>query len=481
MTGWFLDVDWLRQIVPGQPLMRFNTGLSLFLLALASVAPRAVRTMAAMLAAAIGGVVLAEYAFDIRQGIDQLVVTDPDHASAHPGRMAVATAASIVLLAAGRVLLDAGQARGARGARWLGFGVATLTTLTLLAYAYNASWIYNLRPVSTNVMNTAASLLLLALSLLAGAGAADTWAAQPTDAGRILVRRLLPVALLGLPVLGALALLAQRHHLFPATTTAAVVVVACAVVVSVVSWDAAHRLARLERRRAAAITELTELKVDLERQVSRRASQLQQRHNEIAVLEDRQRIAADLHDVVIQRLFAAGMFLQGGAATAADPDTRHRLDTAVESMDAAIKDLRASIFELGGRREPTNLTSAVDDVCVESARVLGFMPDLIVDDPDYCAERVRDDILAVLREALANVARHAQARSVAVVLRSDGTAISLTVTDDGVGMGATRRASGTRNMLARAREHGGDCNWSPVEPHGTRVCWTLPVANADRS
>ena len=199
------------------------------------------------------------------------------------------------------------------------------------------------------------------------------------------------------------------------------------------------------------------------------------------MLEDRQRIAADLHDIVIQRLFAAGMFLQGGASMTADLETRHRLDTAVESMDAAIKDLRASIFELGGRRElPTDITTAIDDICVESARVLGFMPDLIVDDPNYVADQVRDDILAVLREALANVARHAQARSVCVIVRSDESTISLSVTDDGIGMSGNGRASGTSNMLARAREHGGDCTWTPVEPHGTAVHWSLPVAAVAR-
>ena len=478
MIGWFVDVDGLRQILPAQPLMRFNTALSLVLLALASIGPRALRVTVAAVAGLIGLTVLCEYAFGIRHGIDQLLITDPDRTSMHPGRMAVATAASIALLAVGRILLEVGQARLARS---FGAVVATLTTLTLLAYAYNASWIYNLRPVSTNAMHTAASLLLLAVALLARSGAVQRWAVRPTDTATILTRRLLPVALLGLPILGALALLAQRHGVFPATTTAAVIVVACALVVSVVSWDAAHRLSRLDRRRAAAIAELTQLKVDLEHQVDRRASQLQRRRNEIAVLEDRQRIAADLHDIVIQRLFAAGMFLQGGASTASDPDTRHRLDTAVESMDAAIKDLRASIFELGGRRElPTDLTTAIDDICVESARVLGFMPDLIVDDPNYVADRVRDDILAVLREALANVARHARAQSVVVVLRSDDATISLTVTDDGVGMSESARASGTRNMLARAREHGGDCTWTPVEPHGTAVRWALPATATAR-
>jgi signal transduction histidine kinase len=178
---------------------------------------------------------------------------------------------------------------------------------------------------------------------------------------------------------------------------------------------------------------------------------------------------------VIQRLFAAGMSLQGGP----DDDeqvVRGRLDTAVEAMDAAIRDLRESIFELGGRRTlHVDLTTAVDDICKDSARMLGFTPELTVDDPDLVADTVRDDLLAVVREALANVARHARASTVAVVLRADDSGVVLEVTDDGIGMVGSGRDSGTRNIVQRARAHGGDCSWTGVQPHGTRLRWSIPV------
>ena len=473
MLGWIFDIEGLREILPEQPAMRFNTGLCLTLIALTWFVPRPLRFVGAGIAALVGLTVLGEYAVQAKHGIDQLIVTD--HAAvAHPGRMAVASAVSVVLLGGARILIELDRLALAR---WCGFVVSALAALTLLAEAYDASWLYDIRPVSTVAMHTAAALLLLGLAMLATAPSKQlTRSVQSDDAGAILMRRLLPAALVGLPVVGAVALLGQRHDMYGSTTTAALIVVAGAVVVSLVSWAAAERLSRIDRRRAAAITELTDLKVDLERQVHQRATQLQRRHNEIAVLEDRQRIAADLHDIVIQRLFAAGMFLQGGGRASVDPETQHRLDTAVEAMDAAIRDLRASIFELGGRRElPTDLTTAVDDVCVESARVLGFVPDLIVDDPHYLADQVRVDVLAVLREALANVARHAHASAVEVVLRTGDGMVTLSVTDDGVGMNGTGRASGTRNMLERAREHGGDCTWTPVQPRGTRVRWSLPV------
>ena len=241
MIGWFLDVDRLRQILPAQPLMRFNTALSLVLLALASVGPRTVRIVIAAVAGSVGVTVLSEYAFGIRHGIDQLLVTDPDP----PCRILGGWRWRRLRRSRCSPRADPARVRTGPARAWIGAAVAVLTTLTLLAYAYNASWIYNLRPVSTNAMHTALSLLLLAVALLAVAGAAERWAARPTDAGTILTRRLLPVALLGLPILGALALLAQRHDVFPATTTAAVIVVACALVVSGVSWEAAHRLSRI--------------------------------------------------------------------------------------------------------------------------------------------------------------------------------------------------------------------------------------------
>ncbi len=121
-----------------------------------------------------------------------------------------------------------------------------------------------------------------------------------------------------------------------------------------------------------------------------------------------------------------------------------------------------------------DLGSALDGVCEESARVLGFTPELTVDDPDLEAETVREDLLAVLREALANVARHAESTRARVVVRSGNGLISLTVTDNGKGMSAAPHSSGTRNMAERARRLGGDCVWTSARPTGTRVWWHVP-------
>jgi signal transduction histidine kinase len=476
LLGWAFGVDALRRIVPGQPYMGFNSALSFVLLVLAWVLPRWARHACVVVVAVIALTTLAEYAFGIEGGLDQLVVDDPI-GGAHPGRMAIATAVSLALLAAARELAEL---RRFRVAHWCAVIVVALSSMTFLGYAYDSAWLYNSRPIPTIVVHTAGSLLLLALAMNATMPSqAVRWSMYADDAGAMLTRRLVPVALVALPVVGALGLLGERHNLYNATTTAALIVVAFAVILGLVTWDAAQRLSRADRRRAQALAELTELKDELEQQVQQRVAQLHRRRNEIAVLEDRQRIAADLHDVVIQRLFAAGMYLQAGTARTPDADTQQRMETAVEAMDAAIKDLRASIFELGGRREsPSDLPTAMDHVCIESARVLGFVPALLVDDPQAKAERARSDILAVLREALANVARHAQASEVDVVLRCQNGYVELTVTDDGVGMRAPAGLSGTRNMIERARDLGGSCTWTAVEPHGTRVHWYMPTLAA---
>jgi signal transduction histidine kinase len=474
LCGWIFDIDRLRRILPAQPTVTFNTGVCLTLMGLAWFVAKWLRYVCAVAVALVALSGLVEYLFRVRHGVDELFFTYPG-GGAHPGRMAVVTAVSFILLAAGRVLIEIGRPRGAHVAA---FVVVFIAALTLLGYAYDVSWLYRLRPISTTSTHTAGLLLMLGVATGATVPSKSlSWSLYGDDVGAVLTRRLLPVALIGLPIVGAIGLVGERHDLYDSTTTAALIVVACALIVGGVTWAAAVRLSRTDRGRTQAINELTELKIDLERQVQKRAAQLQRRRNEIAVLEDRQRIAADLHDIVIQRLFAAGMFLQGGGTLTTDPDTRSRVDAAVESMDAAIKDLRASIFELGGKREvPNDLATAVDDICVESARVLGFLPNLIVDDPRADADRVRDDILAVLREALANVARHARASEVEVVLRSCDGLVSLSVTDDGVGMTETGRSSGTRNMAERARDHGGDCTWTAVQPTGTCVHWYMPIA-----
>jgi signal transduction histidine kinase len=472
LTGWLAQIPSLRGVLPGLNPMRANSVFCVLLLAVGVLTTRGARTLLAGLAALIAVLSIIERIASTSLGIDQLLIHN--QGGPNPGRMAVLPASAVLLVAAGQLL------SAPHRPRWMpqvgAFTGLLVCFVTLIDYAYDADSSVGGDRLAKFSVGTAVALFVLALATLAAIpGGALEWALTGRDAGAHLVRRLLPLTVVGLPLLGYVCVLGERAGWFRGNATSALIVVMCALAVGVFTWSLARRLSGVDRRRAQAIAELTDLRVDLERQVQERAEQLQNRHHEIAILEDRQRIAADLHDIVIQRLFAAGMYLQSGSE-AADATVRPHLDAAVEAMDVAIKDMRASIFELGGRTQhPVDLATALDDVCVDSSRVLGFMPDVLIDDPEERADFARDDILAVLREALANVARHAEASAVDVIMRCDERHLWLTVTDDGRGITESARHSGTRNMLDRARAHGGDCTWARADPRGTRVLWIVPL------
>lgn len=197
----------------------------------------------------------------------------------------------------------------------------------------------------------------------------------------------------------------------------------------------------------------------------------------LAVLEDRDRIARDLHDLAIQRLFATGLHLQNVIRLAARPEVVDRLNQAIDDIDATIRDIRTSIFELRTSTGP-DLRAEIRAVAEESRRPLGFAPRVSIDGPVQHAvpDPVRPHILAVLREALANVARHAQASaaSVDVVLIED--TLELTVTDNGRGLGSGPPGSGLRNMAERADRLGGSFQAESLERGGTEIRWRVPLS-----
>jgi signal transduction histidine kinase len=196
----------------------------------------------------------------------------------------------------------------------------------------------------------------------------------------------------------------------------------------------------------------------------------------LAVLEDRERIARDLHDVVIQRLFATGMQLQGAVLPSTRPDAAKRINAAVDDLDATIRDIRRSIFEL---RSPvgTSLRTELRDTVEAAADTLGFRPTLEVTGPVDSA--VPDDIvpelLAVVREALSNVARHAEAGSVRVSVRAADGHVTVSVEDDGIGCDPRRARGGLINLTERATDLGGDFEISPGAAGGTLLQWRVPL------
>ena len=207
----------------------------------------------------------------------------------------------------------------------------------------------------------------------------------------------------------------------------------------------------------------------------------ERRHDaeKIALFEDRDRIARDLHDLAIQRLFATGMTLQGAARLIDNPGASERVTRAVGDLDETIKIIRSTIFGLRAREddEPRSLRSRAARVVGEAQPVLGFAPRLSMEgllDTDV-TQTVAEHVVAVLGEALSNVARHARAGRAEVVLRATAKEVVLTVTDDGVGIAAGGRRSGLANLAQRAREVGGTFELHTPEAGGTQLVWAAPL------
>ncbi|WP_245900980.1 GAF domain-containing sensor histidine kinase [Prauserella shujinwangii] len=198
----------------------------------------------------------------------------------------------------------------------------------------------------------------------------------------------------------------------------------------------------------------------------------------LAVFEDRDRIARDLHDLVIQRLFAIGLGLEGLSRLSGDQVVADRVSGFVHELDRTIRDIRNSIFSL---QEPDEvqggLRSELLRLTLDSAGTLGFEPSIGFEGPLDTAvpDPVRTDLVATLREALSNVARHSGASTAAVEVTVDreGKRLALTVTDDGKGIPERPdRRSGLRNLAERARRWGGTLSVRGRPGQGTTLDWT---------
>jgi len=200
---------------------------------------------------------------------------------------------------------------------------------------------------------------------------------------------------------------------------------------------------------------------------------------QLALVADRERIARDLHDHVIQRLFAVGMALQAASRYINDSAALERISESVDELDATIRDVRSTIFSLELRateRVPASLRSRVLDLSGKAAGALGFQPRVQFDGPidSRVPEDMVHDVLAVVRETLSNTARHAEASMVEVRIAAHDD-LTVTVTDDGKGMGDTTRASGLLNLRTRAESRGGTMTVGGVDGKGTRLQWKVPL------
>jgi signal transduction histidine kinase len=201
----------------------------------------------------------------------------------------------------------------------------------------------------------------------------------------------------------------------------------------------------------------------------------------VAVFEDRDRIARDLHDLVIQRLYATGMSLQGAVGLIGTPEVAERVSVAVDALDETIREIRSSIFALQTRQleRPAGLRSRILQVADEMTGPLGFPPTLELQGrlDDDVPHDVSDHLLRALREALSNAARHSGASKVEVKVRAGGE-LSLTVRDNGSGIKPGGHRSGLSNLEQRAVELGGTFRVGPAPGGGTELDWRVPLETA---
>ncbi len=200
----------------------------------------------------------------------------------------------------------------------------------------------------------------------------------------------------------------------------------------------------------------------------------------LSVLDDRNRIARDLHDRVIQRIYAVGMSLSGAVRLDDLPRVHERVESAVDDLDSTITDIRTAIFELGETPLPGGLRSALVHLADELTPTLGTRPKIRFAGPvdNVVPQHVADHILAVVREALTNAAKHARASRCSVELSVGDDVVLVEVIDNGSGFEVDHAGAaghGLTNLRNRAEKLSGSFEISSVEGEGTRLSWSVPV------
>lgn len=209
----------------------------------------------------------------------------------------------------------------------------------------------------------------------------------------------------------------------------------------------------------------------------------QDSERQLALLADRDRIGQDLHDHVIQRLFATGMGLQGVLRQVSDPHAYRRIQEAVEHLDQTVREIRTSIFDLhsmGRDQGGSSLRRALLDIVAELTSDTGMSPSIRISGavdalvPQHLVEHVH----AVVREGISNAVRHSKGSQ--VLLEVDvHESVTITVADDGIGTPPQGRRSGLRNLHRRAEACAGEARIEPREGGGTVLCWTAPLSVPD--
>ncbi len=200
---------------------------------------------------------------------------------------------------------------------------------------------------------------------------------------------------------------------------------------------------------------------------------------QLSIFKDRDRIARDLHDLVIQRLFATGMQLESSMRYMTRPEAVEYVQQAVDDLDKTIKEIRSTIYALQRpeRGASRSLRARIVDLIDDYTEVLGFTPGLrlegLVD--TRVSKTIGENLLAVLRETLSNAARHAKATRVDITVAVDDASVTATISDDGVGLPADGRRSGLANLQARAEGLDGGFTATNAPEGGAEIVWRVPL------
>jgi signal transduction histidine kinase len=489
IVGWLAQVEVLVSPLDDGTATKLLTAVLALVLAAAVVTLQGrVRDGLAAFAALLAVLVMVEWAAGVSLGMDELLVEDfLGHAAAHPGRPSFLTASCLLLLAAAIVLVPRGHTRaGTVLAAVPGLVGAT----TLFAHVYGAHEIYLARSYTVVSAITGVLLVLLAVSILMTVPhGALQWVSFGTDPGAGLLRLIIPIALFAVPFIGWLRLKGQDEGMFDTGMGSALLMTVVAFGIIGVTYRAGRTAQHIDLEREKLVDELHQVNQELEERVRVRSVQINRQRTRLALLEERDRIARDLHDRVIQRIFAAGLQVAALGRTARKIEQEHgddrqlgeSLNSVARELDMAIRELRNSIFELTSIADHDDIEQVLHDIATRASRILGFMPRVSADGvvnglpPDLVAQ-----VASVIQEALSNIARHARASNVTVSLEGGDRDLTVRVTDDGVGLpDPLPRSSGISNLMNRARNLGGTATWTANEPNGTVMTWRVPRRPGD--
>lgn len=214
-------------------------------------------------------------------------------------------------------------------------------------------------------------------------------------------------------------------------------------------------------------------------------ARLHQRVGQVAVLEDRDRLARDLHDTVIQHLFAVGLSLQSMASMGTSAEVEGRLRDAVAQIDATITQIRTTIYGLGILESDTGVRSQLITLVRELEGVTDFPIEVSFEGPvdTSISSEIGEHLIAVARESLSNVGRHAHAATASLTLTVNEGLCELQVIDDGRGVDLPSDRSGSGmgllNLRRRAEKLGGSMEVSTPDAGGTRLSWRVPIQDGD--